>query len=138
MKVSSRRDDFDDDEDYQPAGGGSIWPTLQRLLQALIVLAIVVFVICSFLPELEKQRVARQKEEELKVMVAQRLAAKQRKERELYWLKNDPGYVEMIARDRLDMKKDGETIYRIEVQKSATPPASSSSPAPRATPAPRG
>ncbi len=29
-------------------------------------------------------------------------------------LKHDPEYVSMIARDRLEMMKEGETIYRIE------------------------
>ena len=29
-------------------------------------------------------------------------------------LKTDPGYLETIARDRLDLMKEGETVFRIE------------------------
>ncbi len=29
------------------------------------------------------------------------------------WLENDPAYVEAVARDRLDLQRTGETIFRI-------------------------
>jgi cell division protein FtsB len=38
--------------------------------------------------------------------------------RELDLLKNDPDYVETIARDRLNMMKPGETIFRVETPRS--------------------
>jgi cell division protein FtsB len=34
--------------------------------------------------------------------------------RQVDLLKNDPTYIETIARDRLDMMKEGEKIYRID------------------------
>jgi cell division protein FtsB len=34
--------------------------------------------------------------------------------REVNLLKTDPVYLETIARDRLDLMKDGETVFRIE------------------------
>jgi cell division protein FtsB len=34
--------------------------------------------------------------------------------REVSLLSNDPDYLETIARDRLDLMKEGETIYRID------------------------
>jgi len=37
-----------------------------------------------------------------------------RQTREVNLLKTDPAYLETIARDRLDLMKDGETIFRIE------------------------
>jgi squalene-hopene/tetraprenyl-beta-curcumene cyclase len=42
-----------------------------------------------------------------------------RETRRVTLLKTDPGYLETIARDRLDLMKDGETIFRLE-QGSAT------------------
>jgi cell division protein FtsB len=42
----------------------------------------------------------------------QMLLAKQT--REVNLLKTDPVYLETIARDRLDLMKDGETVFRIE------------------------
>ena len=37
-----------------------------------------------------------------------------RQTREVNLLKTDPVYLETIARDRLDLMKDGETVFRIE------------------------
>jgi cell division protein FtsB len=34
--------------------------------------------------------------------------------REVNWLKTDPTYLETIARDRLDLMKEGETVFRLE------------------------
>ena len=39
------------------------------------------------------------------------------REREVQLLQNDPHYLEMIARDRLDMMKEGETIFRLSSAK---------------------
>jgi len=38
--------------------------------------------------------------------------------REVNLLKTDPVYLETIARDRLDLMKDGETIFRIEASQA--------------------
>lgn len=35
------------------------------------------------------------------------------REQEVHFLQNDPEYLEIIARDRLDMMKEGETIFRL-------------------------
>jgi cell division protein FtsB len=37
-----------------------------------------------------------------------------RQTREVNLLKTDPVYLETIARDRLDLMKEGETIFRLE------------------------
>ena len=42
------------------------------------------------------------------------LDTKDRKTRELTALRDDPAYLELIARDRLDLHREGETIFRIE------------------------
>ncbi len=97
-----------------------IWHRLNRWLTIGLVLGVIAVVICKFLPELQKQKVARAEEEQLMLLIKQRRDSLNRKTREISWLKNDPNYVEIIARDRLDLMKDGETIYRIETPK---PPA---------------
>jgi cell division protein FtsB len=38
-------------------------------------------------------------------------------QREEHALKHDPEYLATLARDRLDLMKEGETIYRIEAPK---------------------
>jgi cell division protein FtsB len=37
-----------------------------------------------------------------------------RQTREVNLLKTDPTYLETMARDRLDLMKEGETIFRLE------------------------
>ena len=41
-------------------------------------------------------------------------AYKGQKTRELNALRDDPAYLELVARDRLDLYRSGERIYRIE------------------------
>ena len=41
-------------------------------------------------------------------------AYKGQKNRELNALRDDPAYLELVARDRLDLCRSGERIYRIE------------------------
>ena len=51
-------------------------------------------------------------------LIAQQSLRKQR-EREVYLLENDKEYIETIARDKLDMMKEGETIFRLDPAKAA-------------------
>ena len=48
------------------------------------------------------------------LFVAQQKGLLARQTREIYLLKNDATYLETIARDRLDLMKEGETIFRLE------------------------
>ena len=41
-----------------------------------------------------------------------------RQTREVSLLQTDPAYLETIARDRLDLMKDGETIFHLEAAQS--------------------
>jgi cell division protein FtsB len=83
---------------------------------ALIVFLGIVLIVCAFVPELKKQREQTARLDQLKADIDRQKALLVRRTREVELLKNDPGYVETLARDRLDLMKDGETIYRIEPQ----------------------
>ena len=39
---------------------------------------------------------------------------KDQKRRDLNAIRNDPAYLELVARDRLDLYREGEKVYRIE------------------------
>lgn len=114
----------EDDDAPAPA---TVWQRLNRLIGVLIVVAVVAGIIGAFLPQLQRQQAAAAEEQRLEVLVKQSRERVARKTRELAWLKNDPSYVEIIARDRLDLMKEGETIYRLEPPK--TPPPRPGSPA---------
>lgn len=110
-----RGDYYEHESDTVP---NTIWHRLNRFLSILLVVGIIIVVICKFLPELQKQKAAQAEEAHLKLLIKQRQDALARKTKEINWLMNDPTYVEIIARDRLDLMKEGETIYRLDVPKS--------------------
>jgi cell division protein FtsB len=105
-----------------------IWHALNRFMVFLICLAGLVFIAFWFYPEIRRS-------EGLNVQLKKKLDEKaaeelknERYQREVRLLKNDPEYMEIIARDKLDMMKDGETIIRLDPSKEASP-----SPAPSAS-----
>jgi len=50
----------------------------------------------------------------LKEQVAHERTTLNRQSKKLNLLQNDRGYIEMLARDKLDLMKPGETIFRLE------------------------
>jgi cell division protein FtsB len=98
-----------------------VWHFLNRLMVTLILFAGIVLIICAFVPELKKQREQAARLEQLRADIERQKALLTQRTREVDLLKNDSGYLETIARDRLDMMKEGETIYRIETPAAAKP-----------------
>jgi len=87
---------------------------LNRILYILLIAAILILMICWFLPllkERQKQQLALQS---LEQQLAQEKLVYKREEKKLTWIQNDPGYLELLARDKLDMKKPEEKIFRVE------------------------
>ena len=87
---------------------------LNGLLKILITLAFIALLFCAFLPQVSKKREKEREVENLKAQVAEQTELLARRKREENLLKNDPHYLETIARDKLDLMKEGETIIRIE------------------------
>ena len=94
-----------------------IWYFLNRLLFVLIILVLGAIAAYHFLPEVSKRRDQQARVEQLKLEVEQQRQLLIRNTRIEELLKHDPEYVGLIARDRLDLMKDGETIYRIDPPK---------------------
>lgn len=99
---------------YPPlAAPAGIWHSLNRLVLTLIVLIGAVPIGYSFLPEVSKHKEQEARIEELKAEIEKQRMTLVRHQREEDLLKHDPEYVGIIARDRLDLMKEGETIFRI-------------------------
>jgi cell division protein FtsB len=96
----------------------SIWQRINRLLWVLLILTIVGIIIGAFLPELQKQRVERDERARLHRLIDEQRAIHARQEHEIGWLINDPEYLGIIARDKLELMKEGETILRVEPPKA--------------------
>ena len=94
-----------------------IWPSLSKFLLILTAAALTIPIAYAFLPEMKKRKEAAIRIEELKTQIEDARMKLARLQREEFLLRNDREYVSIIARDRLDLMKDGETIYRIEEPK---------------------
>ena len=86
-----------------------------RVLLGLIVAVILLIGGVTFFPEWKrlqemKQDLAAQTE---KLGEARKTGAE--REQEIHLLQTDPQYLETIAQDKLDLMKEGETIFRLSV-----------------------
>ena len=88
-------------------------PAARRVVWVLIICSSLITAGFIFSPEWQrlnemKRNLARQKTdlENLQKLTMAR-------EKEIHLLETDPEYLEVIARERLDMMKEGETIFRL-------------------------
>jgi cell division protein FtsB len=87
---------------------------LNRIVYLLIVVAAFILLICWFLPLLKEQQRQQNALQALKQQVEQERAKYNRESKKLTLLQNDPAYTELLARDKLDLVKPGETIFRMD------------------------
>ncbi len=106
-------------EEYEPPTV-TIWQRINRLLWVVIVLTVVALIIGAFMPQLEKQREERRKNEDLQRSIDAQKKINNRLQNQAIWLVNDPDYLAIYARDKRNMMKEGETILIIDPPK---PPA---------------
>lgn len=101
--------------DFRDRPQPGVWHSLNRLLILLIVLVGILLIAFPFVTELKSQQEQAARVEQLKAEVQKQKDLLTQRTREVELLKNDPAYLEMMARDRLDVMKDGETVYRLEM-----------------------
>jgi len=118
---------MDEYGDFRSRRQHTVWHSLNRLLLALIAFTVITLIACAFVPELKNAHEQSDHVEDLRAAIQKQRDLLAQHTREVDLLKNDPTYIETIARDRLDMMKDGETIYRIDPIPS---PAQSRAPIP--------
>ncbi|MGI8820066.1 MAG: FtsB family cell division protein [Chthoniobacterales bacterium] len=100
--------------DFRARREASVWQQLNRVLRALLALAFLLIVVSLFLPQHKALLRSRSEIDTLQSQVTEQKMLLARQTREVTLLKTDPGYLETIARDRLDLMKEGETIFRLE------------------------
>jgi cell division protein FtsB len=100
--------------DFRARREATVWQRLNSILRVLLVLAIALVIVSLFLPQAKKLSQSRVEIENLQTQVNEQKVLLARQTREVNLLKTDPGYLETMARDRLDLMKEGETIFRLE------------------------
>ena len=105
--------------DFRARREATVWQRLNSILRVLLVVASVLVIVSLFLPPYKKLTQSRGEIETLQSQVNDQKMLLARQTREVNLLKTDPGYLETMARDRLDLMKEGETIFRLEQPSAA-------------------
>ena len=100
--------------DFRARREATVWQRLNSVLRVLLVLALVLIIVSLFLPQSKKLTQSRAEIDKLQGQVNEQKSLLARQTREVNLLKTDPAYLETMARDRLDLMKEGETIFRLE------------------------
>ncbi len=103
--------------DFRARREATIWQRMNHVLRVLLFLAVWLLIISFFLPPYKKLNQSRAEIEQLQAQLTEQKTLLARQTKEVTLLKSDPTYLETIARDKLDLMKEGETIFRIETRR---------------------
>ena len=107
--------------DFRARRDATVWQRLNRLLRILLCIAIWLVIVSLFVPPYKKLSKGHSDIDRLQNLRDEQKGLLARQTREVALLKTDATYLETIARDRLDMMKDGETIFRLEPARATKP-----------------
>ncbi len=100
--------------DFRARREASVWQRLNRILLVLVLLAIWLGIITLFVPPYKRLTRSRSEIDQLQAQVNEQKTLLAHQTRQIHLLNTDVTYLETIARDRLDLMKEGETIFRVE------------------------
>ncbi|MEP6603698.1 MAG: septum formation initiator family protein [Spartobacteria bacterium] len=107
--------------DFRARREATVWQRLNRVLKVLLFMAAWLVIISLFVPPYKRLTHSRAEIDNLQAQVNESKMIVARQTREANLLKTDATYLETIARDRLDMMKDGETVFRLEAPRATVP-----------------
>jgi len=107
--------------DFRARREATVWQRLNRILRVLLVLAIWLVIVSLFVPPYKKLMQSRAEIDDLQQQVSEQQSLLAGQTREINLLNTDVTYLETIARDRLDVMKEGETIFRLEAARTVKP-----------------
>jgi cell division protein FtsB len=108
--------------DFRARREASVWQRLNRILLVLLVIAIWLVIVSLFVPPYKKLMQSRTEIDKLQQDVNDQKVLLARQTREVNLLTTNVTYLETIARDRLDLMKEGETIFRLEAARAKPKP----------------
>ncbi len=99
-----------------------LWQRLSRVMEVFLYILILAAILRLFWPEVEKQRALNAELARVEREKAEREVRVAELREEYGLLKSDREYIETVARDQLDMAREGEYIIRIERPEEPEPP----------------
>jgi cell division protein FtsB len=100
--------------DFRARREATVWQRWNRVLLSLLLLSVWLVIVSLFVPPYKKLKIGHEEIDNLQAQRDEQQTLLSKQMREVNLLKTDPAYLETIARDRLDLMKEGETIFRIE------------------------
>jgi len=104
------------------------WPALWTRIQSLGFLVFIGIVACGvglllFLPQLQRRHAMQLEIQRLEAETLRQEQLETQQKQEIEALKSDPAYVERTARNKLNLARPNETIFRFEPAPSLAPPS---------------
>ena len=99
---------------YSTPVQGGLWVSLNRFLLTLIAVTVLTSVGYRYLPEVAKRTAQEIQLDGLRSEIDHQKQLRIAYQRQEALLKVDPEYIGIIARDKLDVMKPNETVFRIE------------------------
>jgi cell division protein FtsL len=112
-------------------GDGNIWATLATVTQVIIGLVILSGLALFFVPVIHKTQYYQASKATLHTEIDSAQAEQQQIKLETEHMKNDPAYVEHIARDQLTMGRPGEEIVTFAPYTAEAPASRTARPVPQ-------
>ena len=109
--------------------GGNIWATLVPVIQGGIIVGLIAVVGLFFVPVLNTEQTYKDEKAKLQNAISMANEDQAQLELETQHMKDDPAYVERIARDQLNMGKPGEVVLRFDKYQAEPPPPANAAPA---------
>jgi cell division protein FtsB len=106
--------------DFRARREATVWQRLNRILRVLLFMAAWLVIMSLFVPPYQKRARSQAEIDNLQAQVNDQKFLLAKQTREVTLLKNDATYLETIARDRLDLMKEGETVFRLEPARPET------------------
>jgi cell division protein FtsB len=91
-----------------------LWKKANRYLMALVVVMLLALGAAVFAPERSKLAALEDRLAREKTTLRSEELLKAKRTREVDLLRNDPEYLEIVAREKIGVMKDGETIMRLD------------------------
>ena len=98
----------------RPGSRPNIWRRLSRVMEVVIYVLLALVVYKLFGPELDRQDELKGEKKRLEQIRNEREEQVVRLRQEHRLMKTDREYLETIARDRLDLQREGEFVIRID------------------------
>ncbi len=102
------------------------WNKANRLVGGLILAGLVTVLASAFVPEIARLRQLDRELDQERTTLAAENERRSKQAREVQLLETDPEYVEIVARDKIGVMKEGETIIRLDA--SEAKPATAAKP----------